>query len=181
MKLEAVIGLEIHIQLKTKSKMFCSCSNIADDNHPNSVVCPICLGHPGTLPTLNEEVVEYATRLALALNLKINKKSIFERKNYFYPDLPQGYQISQFEAPFSSDGFFIIYNNNKKVKIGIERLHLENDSAKNIHKKDYSLIDFNRAGTPLVEIVTRPDIKNPEDARKFLQDLRQICRYLNVM
>lgn len=180
MQLEPVIGLEIHVQLKTKSKMFCGCSNISDDTRPNSVICPICTGHPGTLPTLNSAVLECATKLALALNLKINSKSVFERKNYFYPDLPNGYQISQFEYPYSENGFLMIYSNNKKVKIGIERLHIENDTAKNFHKENYSLIDFNRAGTPLAEIVTYPQIKSPEDAKIFLQNLRQICRYLDV-
>lgn len=179
-KLEPIIGLEIHVQLKTKSKMFCSCSNIADDSKPNSVVCPICLGHPGTLPVLNENAVDLALKLALALNLKINQRSIFERKNYFYPDLPQGYQITQFDEPLSKDGFLIIRDNNHLVRIEIEKMHIENDSAKNLHKGGHSLIDFNRAGTPLAEIVTRPSIKSPEQAKIFLQNLRQICRYLSV-
>ncbi len=179
-KLEPIIGLEIHVQLKTKSKMFCSCSNVADDIKPNSVVCPICMGHPGTLPTLNESAVDLGVKLALALNLKINQKSVFERKNYFYPDLPQGYQITQLDEPLSRDGFLIIKDGDKKVRVEIEKLHIENDSAKNLHKDNHSLIDFNRAGTPLAEIVTRPSIKSAEAARIFLQDLRQICRYLGV-
>jgi aspartyl-tRNA(Asn)/glutamyl-tRNA(Gln) amidotransferase subunit B len=179
MKLEPVIGLEIHVQLKTKSKMFCSCSNDAHNQLPNSLICPVCSGHPGTLPVLNKEVVNYGIKLALALNLKINKKSVFERKSYFYPDLPTGYQISQFEEPLSSEGYYIL-NTKEKVRIGIERLHLENDAAKNTHQKDNSLIDFNRAGTPLAEIVTKPEIKTPAQAKSFLQDLRRICRYLEV-
>ncbi len=179
-KLEPIIGLEIHVQLKTKSKMFCGCSNIADDRKPNSVVCPVCLGHPGTLPVLNEGVLELGIKLALALNLKINQKSIFERKNYFYPDLPQGYQITQFDEPLSRDGFLIIKDNDKLVRVEIEKMHIENDSAKNMHRGNYSLIDFNRAGTPLAEIVTRPDIKSPKQAKIFLQNLRQICKYLGV-
>ncbi|HNV96698.1 MAG TPA: Asp-tRNA(Asn)/Glu-tRNA(Gln) amidotransferase subunit GatB [bacterium] len=180
MNLEPIIGLEIHVQLKTKSKMFCSCSNISDDTKPNSVVCPICLGHPGTLPDLNEEVINYAIKLALALNLKINHRSVFERKNYFYPDLPHGYQISQFEYPLSQNGFFIIEENDKKIRIGIERLHIENDSAKSMHIDGETLVDFNRAGTPLAEIVTCPDFRSPGQAKLFLQKLRQICRYLNI-
>lgn len=180
MKLEPIIGLEIHIQLKTKSKMFCSCSNTADDTHPNSVVCPVCLAHPGSLPVLNEQALNYAIKLALALNLKINSKSVFERKNYFYPDLPSGYQISQFEHPLSENGFFILEEDNKKTRIGIERLHIENDSAKSMHVNGETLVDFNRAGTPLAEIVTRPDFKTPKQAKLFLTSLRQICRYLNI-
>lgn len=179
MKLEPVIGLEIHVQLKTKSKMFCSCSNDAQDQTPNTLICPICTGHPGTLPVLNEEVVNYGIKLALGLNLKINTKSIFARKSYFYPDLPNGYQISQFESPISEEGYYIL-DGKDQVRIGIERLHLENDAAKNTHGTDGSLVDFNRAGTPLAEIVTKPDIKTPSQAKKFLQDLRRICRYLEV-
>ncbi len=180
MILEPIIGLEIHVQLKTKSKMFCCCSNKADDSHPNSVVCPICLGHPGTLPNLNKEAVNFAIKLALALNLKIKNYSFFERKNYFYPDLPQGYQISQFEHPLSKDGFFILKIENKTTRIGIERLHIENDSAKNIHIDGETFVDFNRAGTPLAEIVTLPDFRSGEQAKLFLQKLRQLCRYLDV-
>lgn len=180
MKLQPVIGLEIHIQLKTKTKMFCSCSNDSENQEPNTLICPVCAGHPGTLPVLNKEVVNYGITLALALNLKINKKSIFERKSYFYPDLPTGYQISQFEHPLSSDGHYILHHPAGKIRIGIERLHLENDAAKNTHQKDNSLIDFNRAGTPLAEIVTKPDIKTPTQAKNFLQDLRRICRYLEI-
>ena len=179
MKLEPVIGLEIHVQLKTRSKMFCSCSNDARNQEPNALICPVCTGHPGTLPVLNEEVVNYGIKLALALNLKINKKSVFARKSYFYPDLPTGYQISQFEEPLSSAGHYIL-NTKEKVRIGIERLHLENDAAKNTHQKENSLIDFNRAGTPLAEIVTKPEIKTPTQAKSFLQDLRRICRYLEI-
>ncbi len=180
MNLEPVIGLEIHVQLKTKSKMFCSCSNDAEDREPNTLICPICTGHPGALPVLNEEAVNYGIKLALALNLKINKKSVFERKSYFYPDLPTGYQISQFEHPLSTGGYYVLKTLKEKIRIGIERLHLENDAAKNIHQAENSLIDFNRAGTPLAEIVTRPDIKTPAQAKNFLQDLRRICRYLEV-
>ncbi|HNZ86193.1 MAG TPA: Asp-tRNA(Asn)/Glu-tRNA(Gln) amidotransferase subunit GatB [bacterium] len=180
MKLEPIIGLEIHTQLKTKSKMFCACSNTPDNTKPNSAVCPICLGHPGTLPSLNEQVVDCAIKLALALNLKINSNSVFERKNYFYPDLPSGYQISQFEYPLSENGFLVIEENDKKTKIGIERLHIENDSAKSMHVDGETLVDFNRAGTPLAEIVTNPDFRSPQQAKLFLQKLRQICRYLNV-
>jgi len=180
MKLEPVIGLEIHVQLKTKSKIFCSCSNDAHNQTPNTLICPVCTGHPGTLPVLNKEVVNYGIKLALALNLKINKKSVFERKSYFYPDLPTGYQISQFEEPLSSEGYYVLKTPKDKIRIGIERLHLENDAGKNLHQKEYSLVDFNRAGTPLAEIVTKPEIKTPSQAKYFLQDLRRICRYLEV-
>lgn len=129
-KYETVIGLEIHLQLKTESKMFCHCSNDAENQAPNSLVCPICLGHPGTLPTVNKEAVKQALMMSLALNLKINKKSKFDRKNYFYPDLPKGYQISQFDEPLAQNGHLVIESSGQTWSIGIERLHLEEDAAK---------------------------------------------------
>lgn len=179
-KYETIIGLEIHLQLKTDSKMFCPCSNDAEGQAPNTLVCPICLGHPGTLPIVNKEAIKMGMMMALALNCKINKQSKFDRKNYFYPDLPKGYQISQFDQPLAHDGHLIIEVDNQTWSIGIERLHLEEDAAKNIHKGGQTLIDFNRAGTPLAEIVTKPDFKSPKETREFLQQLRLIARYLGV-
>lgn len=177
MKLEAVIGLEIHLQLKTKSKMFCSCPAIAGETEPNSAVCPICLGHPGTLPVLNRAALEQAIRLAAALNFRINPESKFDRKNYFYPDLPKGYQISQFQEPLASDGSLSLDLDGHERAIGLERLHLEEDAGKILHRGATSQVDFNRSGTPLAEIVTRPDFRTPQEARSFLQELRLIARY----
>ncbi len=179
-KLETIIGLEIHLQLKTKSKMFCACSNDGENQQVNTTICPICLGHPGTLPTINAEAVKLGMLLALALNCQINQKSKFDRKNYFYPDLPKGYQISQFDIPLAVDGHVVIEINNKPQRIGIERLHLEEDAGKNSHVAGQTLVDFNRAGTPLAEIVTRPDFRTAEAAKIFLQDLRLLARYLGV-
>jgi aspartyl-tRNA(Asn)/glutamyl-tRNA(Gln) amidotransferase subunit B len=179
-KYETIIGLEIHLQLKTKSKMFCSCSNDSEGQEANTLVCPICLGHPGTLPMVNKEAIKMGLMMSLALNCKINKQSKFDRKNYFYPDLPKGYQISQFDEPLAHDGHLVIELDNQTWSIGIERLHLEEDAAKNIHKTKQTLVDFNRAGTPLAEIVTKPDFKSPKETKEFLQQLRLIARYLNV-
>ncbi|MDD5749612.1 MAG: Asp-tRNA(Asn)/Glu-tRNA(Gln) amidotransferase subunit GatB [Patescibacteria group bacterium] len=180
-KFETIIGLEIHLQLKTKSKMFCACANDAQNQAPNTLVCPICLGHPGTLPALNKEAVKMGLMMALALNCQIRKKSKFDRKNYFYPDLPKGYQISQFDEPLADEGFFVIERENgDNWSLGIERLHLEEDAAKNIHEKEETFVDFNRGGVPLAEIVTKPDIRRPEDARLFLEQLRLTARYLGV-
>ncbi|MCX6785342.1 MAG: Asp-tRNA(Asn)/Glu-tRNA(Gln) amidotransferase subunit GatB [Candidatus Komeilibacteria bacterium] len=180
MNLEPIIGLEIHIQLKTKSKMFCSCSNSGENEPANTTVCPICLGHPGTLPVVNEAAVKMGVKLALALALGINKKSVWARKNYFYPDLAKGYQISQYKEPLASDGHLTVVVNEEEERIGIERLHLEEDAAKNFHSKDATLVDYNRAGTPLAEIVTKPEIKSPAVAKAFLQELRLLARYLKV-
>ncbi len=179
-KLETIIGLEIHLQLKTKSKMFCACSNDGENQPVNTTICPICLGHPGTLPTINAEAVKLGLQMALALNCQINQKSKFDRKNYFYPDLPRGYQISQFDIPLAVDGHLVIEINNKPHRIGIERLHLEEDAGKNSHVAGKTLVDFNRAGTPLAEIVTKPDFRTAESAKIFLQDLRLLARYLGV-
>ncbi|MBP9802518.1 Asp-tRNA(Asn)/Glu-tRNA(Gln) amidotransferase subunit GatB [Patescibacteria group bacterium] len=179
-KLETIIGLEIHLQLKTKSKMFCACSNDGENQAPNTTICPICLGHPGTLPTINAQAVKLGLLLSLALNCRINQKSKFDRKNYFYPDLPKGYQISQFDIPLAVDGHLVIELNNKPQRIGIERLHLEEDAGKNSHVASKTLVDFNRAGTPLAEIVTKPDFRTAETAKIFLQDLRLLARYLGV-
>lgn len=179
-KYETIIGLEIHLQLKTKSKMFCACSNESEGQKPNVLVCPICLGHPGTLPAVNKEAVKYGIMMGLALDCKINQHSKFDRKNYFYPDLPKGYQISQFDIPIASEGHLVLGQGDDRWRIGIERLHLEEDAAKNIHKDGKTLVDFNRGGTPLAEIVTKPDFRKPQQAKVFLQELRLIARYLGV-
>ena len=181
MKYEAIIGLEIHAQLKTKSKIFCSCST-EFGAVPNSQVCPICLGLPGVLPVLNRTALEYAIRAALAFNCQIAEKSIFARKNYFYPDLPKSYQISQYEEPLSSKGFVNIVTKEKVKDIRITRVHLEEDAGKLLHEevKDSTLVDLNRCGIPLIEIVTEPDIKSSEKAREFLTILKSILQYIGV-
>lgn len=181
-KYEPVIGLEIHIQLKTKSKMFCACDNKGEDKLANTTVCPICLGHPGVLPVINQQAIEWAVVAALALHFKIPKISHFDRKSYFYPDLPKGFQISQYGAPIGQDGYLIIDLKNHKRRVRLERLHLEEDSAKLLHEEDKSAsyVDYNRAGTPLLEIVTEPDIQSVEEAKVFLQELRLVMRYLDI-
>ncbi len=179
------IGLEIHFESNTKSKMFCSCPNEAStslDEKPNTNVCPICLGHPGTLPTINEEAINKIIMTGLALNCEIASKSKFDRKNYFYPDLPKGYQISQYDLPLCTKGFLeITLDNGQKKKIGITRIHMEEDTGKLLHTKDQtSLVDYNRSGVPLMELVTEPDINSAEEAKKFCQELQMILKYLNV-
>lgn len=170
-----VIGLEIHIQLLTKSKMFCSCpTNYGAP--PNSNICEICLGYPGTLPTVNKEALKMCIMLALSLNCRINETSDFYRKNYFYPDLPKGYQITQFDHPLSENGFLDV----EGKKIRVRRIHLEEDAAKLIHKEKNLLIDFNRCGIPLIELVTEPDITSPEEAGKFLEKLKGIVDFLGI-
>ncbi len=173
---EPVIGLEIHVQLQTATKLFCSCKNSYGDP-PNTNICPVCLGHPGTLPVLNEEAVKQAVKLALALNCKVNEVSYFARKNYFYPDLPKGYQITQHRFPLAQDGY-IKLRSGKKIRI--ERLHIEEDSGKSIHTEEGTLVDFNRCGVPLAEIVTKPDISSPEEAVEFLKTLRLAAIYSGV-
>jgi aspartyl-tRNA(Asn)/glutamyl-tRNA(Gln) amidotransferase subunit B len=177
---EAVIGIEVHAQLLTESKMFCRCSADYAAAEPNTHVCPVCLGMPGVLPVINQKAVEYTVMTALALNCRIPEFSKFDRKNYFYPDLPKGYQISQYGLPLSRDGWLEIEANGKARRIGIERVHLEEDTAKLVHVDGHSLVDFNRAGVPLMEIVSRPDIRTPEEARQYLTKLRNILRYLGV-
>jgi len=178
MEYDVIIGMEIHAELKTKSKMFCRCDNNARGAEPNTKVCPICLGHPGTLPYPNGEAIDWTILLGLGLHCQINEFSKFDRKNYFYPDLPKGYQISQYDLPFCYNGYLDIDGE----KIAITRIHLEEDTGKSIHPagKAYSLIDLNRAGTPLVELVTEPVIKDAEMAKKFCQRYQQILRYLNI-
>lgn len=180
-KYEVVVGIEVHLQLKTATGMFCACRN-QDSTTPNLNICPICTGQPGTLPVLNQKAVELAGILSIALEAEILEESVFARKNYFYPDLPKGYQISQYELPFSKDGKIEIETRalHKKV-IRIERLQLEEDSAKMIHAADgSSLVDFNRAGAPLVEIVSRPDIRSAEEAKLYVQQLQSIARFCGV-
>jgi aspartyl-tRNA(Asn)/glutamyl-tRNA(Gln) amidotransferase subunit B len=178
---EAVIGLEVHAQLLTRSKVFCGCS--ADfGGEPNTRVCPICLGFPGVLPVLNRKALEFTIRTALALNCKIARFSKFDRKNYFYPDLPKNYQISQYDMPISYDGYLDIEVDGETRRIGIIRVHLEEETGKNIHLADEekSLVDFNRTGVPLIEIVSKPDIRSPEEAKEYLMRLRDILMYIDV-
>ena len=186
MEYSPTIGLEIHVQLATKSKMFCRCNNNAEGKGPNTVTCPVCMGFPGTLPVGNKQAVEWGVKTALALDCKINNFQRFDRKNYFYPDLPKGYQISQFFYPVGKNGNIIIdYQpdtgaDRKEFSVRIMRLHLEEDAGKLVHVKDGTLVDFNRCGTPLMEIVTEPDIHDPKDARAFIQELQRIVRTLGV-
>jgi aspartyl-tRNA(Asn)/glutamyl-tRNA(Gln) amidotransferase subunit B len=180
MTYEIVIGLEVHTQLLTKSKMFCSCRTDYASASPNTHVCPICLGMPGVLPVINEKAIEYTVMTALALNCTIPEYTKFDRKNYFYPDLMKGYQISQYEAPIGKGGWLTIDSNGTKKRINITRVHLEEDVAKLWHRGDHSLIDVNRSGVPLMEVVSEPEISSPEEARDYLIRLRNILRYLGV-
>jgi len=180
MDYEIVIGLEVHTQLLTESKMFCSCSTDYASAPPNTHVCPICLGMPGVLPGINEKAIEYTVMTALALNCTIPEYTKFDRKNYFYPDLMKGYQISQYEAPIGKGGWLTIDSNDTRKRINITRVHLEEDVAKLWHRGDCSLIDVNRSGVPLMEVVSEPEISSPEEARDYLIRLRNILRYLGV-
>jgi aspartyl-tRNA(Asn)/glutamyl-tRNA(Gln) amidotransferase subunit B len=173
---KTTIGLEIHAELNTKSKMFCSCKNDPLEKGPNVNICPVCTAQPGTLPVMNEEAIKKVIKTGLALNCKIAKESKFDRKNYFYPDLPKGYQISQYDMPFCEGGYLII--DGRKIKI--TRIHLEEDTGKLTHLGNDSLVDFNRAGVPLMEMVTEPDIESGVEARKFAQEFQLILRYLGV-
>ncbi len=183
MNYKPTIGLEMHIELNTKSKMFCSCPNDSEEKQPNKNICPICMGHPGTLPVINRDAVKKVIKTGLALDCQIPEYSKFDRKNYFYPDLPKGYQISQYDLPFCKEGYLDLATSDKEQatrKIRIRRVHLEEDTGKLIHQKGYSLVDFNRAGIPLMELVTEPDIKQAEEARKFAEELQLILRYLDI-
>ncbi len=184
--LETVIGLEVHVHLTTASKMFCGCSADYAGAEPNTHVCPVCLGMPGVLPVINERAIEYIVMAGLALNCEIAEFSKFDRKNYPYPDLMKGYQISQYDLPICKNGWLEIEVDGVRKRIGIQRVHMEEDTAKMIHREDprtgdrYSLIDVNRSGVPLVEIVSHPDIRSPAEAREYLVRLRQILRYIAV-
>lgn len=181
MKYEAVIGLEVHAQMLTDTKIFCGCST-KFGSEPNTQTCQVCIGMPGVLPVLNQKVLQFAIKTGLATNCKISPYSRFARKNYFYPDLPKGYQISQYELPICEHGFIEIVVDDKVKKIGITRIHMEEDAGKNIHedKGDHSFVDLNRTGVPLMEIVSEPDIRSAKEAAEYMKKLRAILRYLGV-
>jgi len=177
---KATIGLEIHAQISTKTKMFCFCDNDSFQKEPNINTCPICMGYPGQLPMINEEAVNKGIKVALALNLNIQKFSKFDRKNYFYPDLPKGFQISQFDQPLAQNGYVEIVVNGDVKKVRINRLHLEDDAGKLTHVRDGTLCDYNRSGTPLMEIVTEPDLSTPEEASLYAKEIQKILRYVEA-
>ena len=180
MEYETIVGIEVHVELCTASKMFCGCGADFFGAEPNTLVCPVCMGYPGALPVINEQAIEYAVRVGLALNCQISPFSRFDRKNYTYPDLPKGYQISQYDLPLCHDGWIEIDVGGASKRIGIRRAHMEEDTAKEFHQDEASLIDYNRSGVPLLEIVTEPDIRSGEEARQFLVELRTLLRYLRV-
>ncbi|WP_428061241.1 Asp-tRNA(Asn)/Glu-tRNA(Gln) amidotransferase subunit GatB [Candidatus Avelusimicrobium stercoris] len=182
---EPVIGLEIHVQLGSKTKLFCSCPNgVGDDTKPNTAICPVCAGHPGVLPVLTEGALELAVRAGLSMNCKTNEYSSFSRKHYFYPDLPKGYQITQNEEPINGAGYIEITfgpkENLQKKRIGIHHAHLEEDAAKSSHFADHSLVDYNRAGCPLLEIVSMPDLRSPDEAYAYLTEIKRLMRWVGA-
>jgi aspartyl-tRNA(Asn)/glutamyl-tRNA(Gln) amidotransferase subunit B len=187
LKYEAVIGIETHIELSTATKMFCGC-RLSFGDEPNSNTCPVCLGHPGSLPVINGRAIEFAIKVALALNCTINSRTIFHRKNYFYPDMPKNYQISQYDLPIGIGGWLDVDMGDYVRRVGITRVHIEEDTGKLIHtgatgrisESDSSIVDFNRAGTPLVEIVTEPDIRTPAEAKEYMINLRNLVLCLDV-
>jgi aspartyl-tRNA(Asn)/glutamyl-tRNA(Gln) amidotransferase subunit B len=184
---EPVIGLEVHVELATQTKMFCACA-VSFGDPPNVHTCPVCLAHPGALPVVNQRAIEYAVRIALALGCTVRPRNVFHRKNYFYPDLPKAYQISQYDEPLAVDGVFEYWAGDEKLSCRINRVHMEEDAAKLVHTgesgriagSDYSVVDFNRGGTPLIEIVTEPDIPSPAAAREFLNQMRALLVELGV-
>lgn len=182
---EPVIGLEIHVQLASKTKLFCTCPNgVGEETQPNTSVCPVCMGHPGVLPVMTEGAVRLAVRAGLAMNCVPNKFSSFSRKHYFYPDLPKGYQITQYDEPINGAGFIeITYgpkDNLQKKKIGIHHAHLEEDAAKSSHESTYSLVDYNRSGSPLLEIVSLPDLRSPDEAYAYLTEIKRLMRWVGA-
>ena len=179
MRYEAVIGLEVHCQLTTESKIFCTCK-VDHEAPPNTRICPVCAGFPGVLPVLNKRVVEYALMLALAVSADIKRRSVFARKNYYYPDLPKGYQISQYELPIAEGGFVEIDGEEGPKKIRLKRIHMEEDAGKLIHQGGRSFVDLNRASVPLLEIVSEPNISSPKEASNYLKELRAILQYLGI-
>lgn len=178
MDFETIIGLEVHVQLNTKTKLFCSCK-VGFGDAPNSNTCPVCLGLPGALPVPNKDAIKKACYLSQAINARLNRRSYFDRKNYFYPDLPSGYQISQLFTPIVEDGFIEVQSSGAK-KIRIDRAHLESDAGKNIHDDNFSRVDLNRAGTPLLEIVSKPDMRSSDEAVEYLKKLHSIVSYINI-
>ena len=180
-KYEIVMGLETHVRIKSNTKMWCNCKNaLALENEPNINVCPICMGFPGMLPVLNQEVVNLGVKAGLALNCRINEISRFDRKSYFYPDLPMGYQITQLFHPIAEHGKIQTYVNGEQKWFGITRMHLENDAAKSTHSGAYTLVDYNRSGSPLMEIVTEPDFRTKEEVVAYLEELQKIMRFVGV-
>ena len=181
LEFEPIIGLEVHAELLTNSKMFCACPVVDTTSaDPNTAVCEICTGMPGTLPVINQQAVDYALRVALALHCKISEISVFARKNYFYPDLPKGFQISQYELPLARNGFLSINTEDGERRVRIHRVHLEEDTGKLVHRDGYSLVDYNRSGVPLLEIVSEPDLHSAEDVKAYATALRSLLRYLKV-
>ena len=181
MEYETVIGLEVHCQLKTNTKVWCSCDADYDNKEPNTAVCPICTGQPGALPKLNEKVLDYAIKAALALGCEVNRESYFDRKNYFYPDSPKNYQITQFFKPYAENGVLkITTNSGKEASVGIERIQIEEDTAKSIHTASETLLNYNRASVPLIEIISKPEIKNAEEAYAYLNTLKDRLKYTKV-